>query len=76
MDYNLLVYKLGSIYSLLRELEAANAFQGEHTIAFTGADGAEHTVHVYIDGTSLEMEHSNGSAGFSSSSSISGAGDF
>lgn len=72
MDYNTLVYKLGSLHSLLRDLESADLFQGEHTIAYTGTDGVKHMLHVYIDGTSLEMENTTGNHGLSSSTSVLG----
>lgn len=55
MEYETLVYKLGSLHSLLRDLEAAGLFQGEHTIAYTGRDGTQQTIHVYIDGTELQI---------------------
>ena len=55
MDYNTLVYKLGSLHSLLREIEAAGLFQGEHTVAYSAADGTQQTLHVYVEGTELQM---------------------
>jgi hypothetical protein len=55
MDYNTLIYKLGSLHSLLREFEAAGLYQGEHTIVYSAADGTQQTLHVYIDGTELQM---------------------
>ncbi len=71
MDYNTLVYKLGSLHSLLREIEAAGMFQGEHTIAYSGADGTRHTLHVYIDGTEFQMGPTAGNqTGLSFSSSV------
>lgn len=60
MEYETLVYKLGSLHGLLRELEAAGMHQGEHTIAFTGDDGTKQTLHVYIDGTELQMFNTPG----------------
>ncbi|MBI1278665.1 MAG: hypothetical protein GC179_11115 [Anaerolineaceae bacterium] len=74
MDYNNLVYKLGSLHSLLREIEAAGLFQGEHTIVYSGADGAQQTLHVYIDGTDLQMTQTTGNrTGLNfSGSSVSG----
>ncbi len=75
MDYNTLVYKLGSLHSLLRELESAGLHQGEHTITFTGADGVRQQVHVYIDGTDLQMSHTPftpGSLNLSVDSFVSG----
>lgn len=58
MEYETLVYKLGSLHNLLRELEAAGLHQGEHTIAYTGHDGTQQTLHIYIDGTDLQMSNS------------------
>ena len=58
MEYETLVYKLGSLHSLLRDLGRAELFQGEHTIAYTGGDGAQRTLHIYIDGTDLQMSDS------------------
>lgn len=55
MDFETLVYKLGSLHSLLRQLEAANLYQGEHTIAYTSNDGTRQTLHVHIDGTELQI---------------------
>ena len=55
IDFNTLVYKLGSLHSLLRDLEAAGLYQGEHTVVYSGADGTQQTVHVYVDGTDLQM---------------------
>ena len=60
MEYDKLVFKLGSLHSLLRELESADLFQGEHTISYRGLDGVEQTVHVYIDGTDLQMSRTPG----------------
>jgi hypothetical protein len=60
MEYDKLVYKLGSLHSLLRELEAGGLHQGEHTISYRGLDGVEQTVHVYIDGTDLQMSRTPG----------------
>ena len=76
MDYNNLVYKLGSIHSLLREIEAAGLYQGEHTIVYSGADGTQQTMHVYIDGTDLQMSQTSGNrTGFSMSGSSSSGED-
>ena len=70
MDYNTLIYKLGSIHSMLLEIEAAGLYQGEHTNANSGADGTQQTVHVYIDGTELQMGPTAGNqTGLSFSSS-------
>jgi hypothetical protein len=55
MEYEQVVYKLGSLYSMLRELEAAGLYQGEHTIAYADASGVQRTVHIYIDGTEIQM---------------------
>ena len=54
MEYEKLVYKLGSLHTLLRELQIAGLFQGEHTIAYN-ANGVQCTIHVHIDGTELQM---------------------
>lgn len=54
-QFSTLVFRLGSLHSLLRELENAGLHQGEQTISFTGADGMRQTLHVYIDGTDLQM---------------------
>jgi hypothetical protein len=67
MEYEKLVYKLGSLHSLLREVADAGLYQGEHTIVYSGSDGAQQTLHVYIDGTDLQMSHSPGSSGFNMS---------
>lgn len=67
MEFDKLVYKLGSLHSLLRELEGADLYQGEHTIAYTGADGTKQTLHIYIDGTDLQMSNTPGSFGFNMS---------
>lgn len=58
MDYPTLIRKLGSLHSALDELARKGDFQGEHTIVYTGADGTQRTVHVYIDGTELQMTDS------------------
>ena len=63
MEYDQLVYKLGSLHRLLRELATTEQFQGEHTIAYVGADGMQQTLHVYIDGTDLQMSNTPGSTG-------------
>jgi hypothetical protein len=63
MEYALLVQKLGSLHSLLRELASVDLFQGEHTIAYTGADGIQQTLHVHIDGTDLQMSNTPGGFG-------------
>lgn len=70
MEYDKLVYKLGSLHSLLRELEAAQLHQGEHTISYSAADGTQHTLHIYIDGTDLQMSNTAGSTGFRLSADI------
>jgi hypothetical protein len=74
MDYNKLIYKLGSLHGLLREIEAAGLYQGEHTIVYSAADGTQQTLHVYIDGTELQMSPTPGNqTGLSfSSSALSG----
>lgn len=68
MDYETLIYKLGSLHTLLRELGEAGLYQGEHTIAYNSAS-ADRTLHVYIDGTDLQMSESpmSGEWGFSTS---------
>jgi hypothetical protein len=70
MNYDKLVYKLGSLHSLLRELESAGMFQGEHTIAYSNADGVQQTVHVYIEGTDLQMSSTDGNPGLSVSNDL------
>lgn len=60
--YAKLVYKLGSLHSLLRECAEEGLFQGEHTIAYQ-ANGIAQTLHVYIDGTNIEMSDTPGSVG-------------
>jgi VCBS repeat-containing protein len=70
MDYNKLVYKLGSLHTLLRELEAAEVLQGEHTITYSAADGTQHTLHVYIDGTEFQMSNTPGGTGIGLSTDI------
>jgi hypothetical protein len=70
MEYEKLVYKLGSLHSLLREIADAGLYQGEHTIVYSGRDGAQQTLHVYIDGTDLQMGHTPGSSGFNLSTSV------
>lgn len=72
MDYAELIRKLGSLHSLLRDLEAAGMYQGEHTIAYKGLDGTQQTVHVYIDGTDLQMSHTPARPGFTMSADVSG----
>lgn len=57
MDYNTLVYKLGSLHSLLQEMNEAGLYQGEHTIVYS-AKGVTKTLHVYIDGSDLQMSDS------------------
>ncbi len=76
MDYNTLVYKLGSLHSLLREIEAAGLYQGERTIVYSGADGTQQTLHVYIDGTDFQMCQTPGNrTGFSFSGSTASGED-
>ncbi|HEX2906930.1 MAG TPA: hypothetical protein VHO69_08725 [Phototrophicaceae bacterium] len=55
MDYEHLIYKLESLDSLLRELDAAGMYQGEHTIVYTGRDRIQRILHIHIDGTDLQM---------------------
>ncbi len=54
MDYDTLIYKLGSLHSLLVELADAGQYQGEHTVVYQAGD-TQRTLHVYIDGTDLQM---------------------
>ena len=71
MNYEKLVYKLGSLHSLLRELDEAGLFQGEHTIAYANHDGTQQTIHVYIEGTELQMSNTPGiPSGFSFSTDV------
>lgn len=70
MEYEKLVYKVGSLHSLLRELEEAGLYQGEHTIAYTGQDGTQQTLHVYIDGTDLQMMNTPGTTGLNLSMDV------
>ena len=63
MDYATLVRKLGSLHSLLRELQHEGMFQGEHTIVFNDARGEERTLHIYIDGAELQMTEAPNSTG-------------
>ncbi|WP_119066741.1 hypothetical protein [Aggregatilinea lenta] len=55
MVYETLVYKLGSLHGLLCELADEELYQGEHTIAYTGRDGIQRTLHAYIEGTDFQM---------------------
>ncbi len=71
MDYAELVRKLGSLHGLLRELEKDGLYQGEHTIAFKALDGTQQLVHIYIDGTELQMCQTPGHSGLNFSSGIS-----
>jgi VCBS repeat-containing protein len=70
--YDKLVYKLGSLHSILRELASSDLYQGEHTLVFTGADGTAETVHIYIDGTDLQMSATEGSPGLNLSATAFG----
>jgi hypothetical protein len=70
MDYETLIYKLGSLHSMLREMSDEGAHQGEHTIAYTGRDGVQRTLHVYIDGTDFQMTDSEGMSDFQFSSEV------
>jgi hypothetical protein len=71
MEYATLIRKLGSLHSLLRELDHTHEFQGEHTIAYSSADGVERTLHIYIDGTELQMFDSPPSPGLRLSAQFS-----
>jgi hypothetical protein len=55
--YEKLIHKLGSLHSLLRELESAELYQGEHTIVYSSVDGTRQMLHVYIDGTDLQLSN-------------------
>ena len=70
MEFGKLVYKLGSLHSLLREVADAGLYQGEHTIVYAGRDGTEQTLHVYIDGTDLQMSNTPGNAGMNISTDM------
>jgi hypothetical protein len=70
VDYATLVRKLGSLHSLLRELQREGVYQGEHTIIYNDLAGEERTLHVYIDGAELQMCESSGSSGLHFSTNI------
>jgi hypothetical protein len=55
MDYDTFVYKLGSLHSMLSELAEQDLYQGEHTIHYTGKHGIQRTLHVYVDGTEIQL---------------------
>lgn len=68
--YEKLIYKVGSLYSLLRELQETNQFQGEMSILYN-RDGIETTIYVYIDGTDFQITDTpGGSSGMSFSTSV------
>jgi hypothetical protein len=69
-DYETLIYKLGSLHSTLRELAEYAQYQGEHTIAYSSG-GIQRTLHIYIDGTDLQMSESPIISGFSFSTHTS-----
>ncbi|NDJ77617.1 MAG: hypothetical protein GYB65_15305 [Chloroflexi bacterium] len=75
MQYGHVVYQLGKFYRMLRELEAAGMYQGEHTIAYTADDGSQSTIHVYIDGTEVQMCDTPGSASLGFSVDVSSEGE-
>ncbi len=75
MEYGHMVYQLGKFYRMLRELEASGMYQGEHTIVYTADDGSQSTIHVYIDGTEVQMCATQGSAGMGFSVGLSSSGD-
>lgn len=52
-DYATLVRKIGSLFSELRS--ANGAFDGEHTIEFTGRDGVTCAIKIHIEGSSIEF---------------------
>jgi hypothetical protein len=70
MDYATLVRKLGSLHSLLYDMQQDGVHQGEHTIIYSDRNGDERTLHVYIDGTELQMADAPSSAGLHISTSI------
>jgi hypothetical protein len=69
--YDKLVYKVGSLYTLLSELQQYDLYQGEMTIAYS-AGGVEKTLHVYIDGTEMQISDSPGNPGLSFSAGLGG----
>jgi hypothetical protein len=46
MDYATLVRKLGSLHSLLYDMQQDGVHQGEHTIIYSDRNGDERTLHV------------------------------
>lgn len=72
IDYNYFTYKMGQLYTLLRNCQALGLYQGEHTITWANDKGESKTVHLYIDGTSLEMEDSDEDTGLSLSINTKG----
>lgn len=58
IDYETLIYRLGSLYVAL--LTADGAYDGERSIAVKAMDGSQRTVYVYIDGTDLQMSETPG----------------
>lgn len=65
MNYERLIYKIGSLYSELCEIHGA--YDGEHTINFVGRDGKARLIKVHIDGDSIEF------IGISGDSTLTGA---
>lgn len=55
MDYGKLVAKVGALYSILSDIEKMGLYQGEHTVVYTGVDGQERAIHIYVDGTEFQM---------------------
>jgi hypothetical protein len=74
MDYPTLVRKLGSLHSLLRELEREGVYQGEHTIIYSDSHGEERTLHVYIDGAELQMTETPNTTGLHFSTGVAPEG--
>jgi hypothetical protein len=62
-DYDTLLYSLGKLYVMLVQAARQGKFQGEHTI-HVSLDSVATTVHVYIDGTSLQIQDTPGSDHF------------
>jgi len=63
VDYATLVRKLGSLHSLLRELQQNGLYQGEHTIIYNDMNGDERVLHIYIDGAELQMSEGPNTTG-------------
>jgi hypothetical protein len=74
VEYATLVRKLGSLHSLLRELQREGMYQGEHTIIVNDSRGEERTLHVYIDGAELQMTESANHTGLHFSTGVTPEG--